>query len=119
MLTTEGYSHYFRNNELEINFTFHYSGKPLSAQHVVKNGDYGMVSVYSHGNTIHMDLTVRISKNINGVAGDCSGTYYKFPRNHKAALEGVKIPEIFSVFPADIIPFFGGNYYGIGGLLPL
>ncbi|WMT51671.1 MAG: hypothetical protein RE471_02020 [Ferroplasma sp.] len=39
LLTIEGYSHYFRNNDLTINFTFHYSGKPLGAQHVVKNGD--------------------------------------------------------------------------------
>jgi hypothetical protein len=117
LLTAEGYSHYFRNNVLEMNFTFHYSGNLLSAQHVVKKGDYGTVSVYSHGNTIYMDLTVRIAKNIKGVAGDCSGTYYKFPKNHEAALEVVKIPEIFGVSPADIIAVFGAAVAtGIGGL---
>ena len=117
LLTTEGYSRYFRNNDLEMNFTFHYSGKPLSAQHVVKEGDYGMVSVYSNGDTIQMDLTVRIAKNIKGVAGDCNGTYYKFPKNHEAALEVVKIPEIFGVSAADVIAVFGAAVStGIGEL---
>ena len=91
-----------------MNFIFTYSGKPMKSQHIIKKNSYGIVSVYSIGDTIYMNLTVERTKDTKGAPGDCVGTYYKFPKNHEAALSVVKIPALSSdASPADIIAVFG------------
>ncbi|WMT51034.1 MAG: hypothetical protein RE471_08650 [Ferroplasma sp.] len=108
LIKTENYTYHFGRQEINMNLTFIYSGNYMQSQHIVKTGNYGIVSVYSNGNRIYLNLTVKRTKDFKEVSGDCIGTYYKFPKNHEAVLSVIKIPALSpGTSPADIVAVFG------------
>lgn len=108
LIKTEGYTSHFDRKEINMNLTFLYSGNYMQSQHIVKKGNYGVVSVYSNGNHIYLNLTVKPTRSFTEVPGDCIGTYYKFPKNHEAVLSVVKIPALSpGASPADRVAVFG------------
>jgi hypothetical protein len=105
------------SNHIYMNMVFSVTNNTGNNQHITENGKFGNVSVFASGNRIYLNMTIIPSNKINKVPGDCGNIYYKFPKNHKAALSVTKLPVISGASDATIIAVFGAVISsGVGSL---
>lgn len=109
------------NNLIYMNMVFSVTNNTGNNQHITEHGKFGNVSVFESGNRIYLNMTIIPNNKINKVPGDCSNIYYKFPKNHEAALYVTKLPVISGASDATIIAVFGavvsGEVGSLGGVL--
>jgi len=105
------------SNRIYMNMAFSVTNNTGNNQHITEHGKFGNVSVFELGNRIYLNMTIIPNNKINKVPGDCSNIYYKFPKNHEAALYVTKLPVISGASDATIIAVFGEVVSGEVGSL--